>query len=126
MFSWYRHITPRERKTFWACFGGWSLDALEVQMFGLAIPALIAAFALTKGDAGLISGVTLVTSGTGGIFAPGVLVARVAQAGSDSAPAAPLAHPDTFDFAIVSAPFLPPPPPPPSVKSATSAAGTTP
>ncbi|MFL6609851.1 MAG: MFS transporter, partial [Pseudomonas sp.] len=43
MFSWYRQITSRERKTFWACFGGWSLDALEVQMFGLAIPALIAA-----------------------------------------------------------------------------------
>ena len=57
MFSWYRQVTPRERKTFWACFGGWSLDALEVQMFGLAIPALIAAFALSKGDAGLISGV---------------------------------------------------------------------
>ncbi|GAB7528300.1 MFS transporter [Pseudomonas sp. 3A(2025)] len=66
MFSWYREITAKERKTFWACFGGWSLDALEVQMFGLAIPALIAAFALTKGDAGLISGVTLVTSAIGG------------------------------------------------------------
>ncbi|TWC13402.1 MULTISPECIES: MFS transporter [unclassified Pseudomonas] len=66
MFSWYRQVTARERKTFWACFGGWSLDALEVQMFGLAIPALIAAFALSKGDAGLISGVTLVTSALGG------------------------------------------------------------
>src|SRR5476651_2866853 len=66
MFKWYREVTPKERKTFWACFGGWSLDALEVQMFGLAIPALIAAFALSKGDAGLISGVTLVTSALGG------------------------------------------------------------
>ncbi|MEB0078746.1 MFS transporter [Pseudomonas sp. CCI3.2] len=66
MFKWYRDITARERKTFWACFGGWSLDALEVQMFGLAIPALIAAFALSKGDAGLISGVTLITSALGG------------------------------------------------------------
>jgi len=66
MFSWYRDITSRERKTFWACFGGWSLDALEVQMFGLAIPALIAAFALSKGDAGLVSGVTLVSSAMGG------------------------------------------------------------
>ncbi len=67
MFSWYRDITSRERKTFWACFGGWSLDALEVQMFGLAIPALIAAFALSKGEAGMISGVTLVTSAIGGL-----------------------------------------------------------
>ncbi|WP_296248877.1 MFS transporter [Pseudomonas sp. UBA4194] len=66
MFKWYRDVTARERKTFWACFGGWALDALEVQMFGLAIPALIAAFALTKGEAGAISGVTLVTSALGG------------------------------------------------------------
>jgi MFS family permease len=66
MFSWYRDITSKERRTFWACFGGWSLDALEVQMFGLAIPALIAAFALSKGDAGLVSGVTLITSAIGG------------------------------------------------------------
>jgi MFS family permease len=66
MFKWYRDVTSRERKTFWACFGGWALDALEVQMFGLAIPALIAAFALSKGEAGAISSVTLITSALGG------------------------------------------------------------
>lgn len=66
MFNWYRDVTARERKTFWACFGGWALDALEVQMFGLAIPALIAAFALSKGEAGAISSVTLITSALGG------------------------------------------------------------
>ncbi|MBD1554874.1 MFS transporter [Pseudomonas typographi] len=66
MFNWYRDITARERKTFWACFGGWALDALETQMFGLAIPALLAVFALSKADAGLISGVTLITSALGG------------------------------------------------------------
>lgn len=66
MFDWYREITPRERKTFWGCFGGWALDALDVQMFSLAIPALIATFGLDKTDAGLISGVTLVSSALGG------------------------------------------------------------
>ncbi|UFH51338.1 MFS transporter [Pseudomonas sp. KNUC1026] len=66
MFKWYRDITARERKTFWACFGGWALDALETQMFGLAIPALLIAFSLNNGQAGLISGVTLVTSAIGG------------------------------------------------------------
>lgn len=66
MFNWYREITPRERKTFWGCFGGWALDALDVQMFSLAIPALIATFGLDKTDAGLISGVTLVSSALGG------------------------------------------------------------
>jgi MFS family permease len=66
MFNWYREITPRERKTFWGCFGGWALDALDVQMFSLAIPALIATFGLDKTDAGLISGITLVSSALGG------------------------------------------------------------
>lgn len=66
MFHWYREITPTERKTFWGCFGGWALDALDVQMFSLAIPALIAAFSLNKAEAGLISGVTLVASALGG------------------------------------------------------------
>ena len=33
MFSWYRESSSKERKTFWACFGGWGLDALDVQMF---------------------------------------------------------------------------------------------
>jgi MFS family permease len=66
MFNWYRDISDRERKTFWACFGGWALDALDVQMFSLVIPALIASFGLDKTDAGLISGVTLVSSALGG------------------------------------------------------------
>lgn len=69
MFSWYRQVTAKERKTFWACFSGWALDALDVQMFSLAIPALIAAFSLSKADAGMISGATLVASAIGGWFA---------------------------------------------------------
>jgi MFS family permease len=66
MFDWYRDITSAERKTFWGCFGGWALDALDVQMFSLAIPALIATFGLSKTEAGLIGGVTLVASALGG------------------------------------------------------------
>lgn len=52
-----------------------------------------------------------VTSGTGGIFVPGVPVARVLRIGRDSAPARPLANPDIMDFATVSAAFMPPAPP---------------
>ena len=69
MFSWYREITPPERKTFWSCFGGWALDALDVQLFSVALPALIAAFALDKSQAGMIGSVTLVTSALGGWIA---------------------------------------------------------
>ncbi|PZQ60114.1 MAG: rod shape-determining protein MreC [Sphingomonas taxi] len=54
-----------------------------------------------------------VTSGTGGIFVPGVPVARVLNAGTDSAPARPFARPDVLDFAVVHRAFMPPPPPAP-------------
>jgi len=66
MFKWYRQVSSLERKTFWACFSGWGLDALDVQMFTLAIPTLIAVFGIDKTEAGLISGVTLVASSLGG------------------------------------------------------------
>lgn len=69
MFMWYKNVSRNERKTFWACFSGWALDALENQMFGLVIPSLIAYFAITKGQAGLLSSATLVTSALGGWFA---------------------------------------------------------
>ncbi|MGE8125368.1 MFS transporter [Methylobacterium sp. NPDC080182] len=66
MFRWYREVGPAERRTFWACLGGWSLDALDVQMFSLAIPALVASFGLSRSDAGLIGAVTLVAAAIGG------------------------------------------------------------
>jgi len=66
MFTWYRGITRMERLTFWTCFGGWALDALDVQMFGLVIPALIATWHVSNAEAGLVGAVTLVTSALGG------------------------------------------------------------
>jgi MFS family permease len=67
--AWYTELKPRERSAFWACVGGWILDAMDVQMFSFAIPAIIAAFAITNADAGLIGTVTLLTSAFGGWFA---------------------------------------------------------
>lgn len=62
-------------------------------------------------NARLKPGDRFITSGIGGLYTPGVLVAHVLKPGADSAPAKPFAEANTFDFAIVSAPFLPPPPP---------------
>jgi MFS family permease len=62
-------MNPDEKNTFWACTGGWMLDAMDVQMFSFAIPAIIAAFAITNADAGLIGTATLLTSALGGWFA---------------------------------------------------------
>jgi MFS family permease len=67
--GWYRELAAGEKRTFWACFGGWTLDAMDVQIFSFAIPAIIAAFAITNADAGLIGTATLLTSAFGGWFA---------------------------------------------------------
>lgn len=53
-----------------------------------------------------------VTSGVGGIYAPGVPVAKATARGADSSPGIPYARPDTLDFAVVAHAFLPPPPAP--------------
>ena len=29
MLAWMKDLTPRERRTMGACFGGWSLDAFD-------------------------------------------------------------------------------------------------
>ena len=69
MFTWYKRSTSLEQRTFWGCFAGWALDALDVQMFTLAIPAIIAAYGIDKAQAGAISSVTLISSALGGWIA---------------------------------------------------------
>ena len=41
MANWYSETSTIERRTFWACFGGWALDALDIQLFSLVIPTLL-------------------------------------------------------------------------------------
>jgi MFS family permease len=67
--GWYSELEAREKNAFWACFAGWVLDAMDVQVFSFAIPAIITAFTLRNEDAGLIGTVTLLTSAFGGWFA---------------------------------------------------------
>src|SRR5690349_23037410 len=52
-----------------ACFGGWALDAFDVQMYSFVIPTVIALWGLSRGEAGLIGTVTLLISSLGGWFA---------------------------------------------------------
>src|SRR5450755_126349 len=76
--GWYRELDPGEKRTFWACFAGWMLDGMDVQMFSFAIPAIIVAFAITNADAGLIGTATLVSSAIGGWIA-GALADRIGR-----------------------------------------------
>ncbi|HEX3341579.1 MAG TPA: MFS transporter [Pseudolabrys sp.] len=67
--AWYSEMSGKEKSTFWACTGGWILDAMDVQIYSFAIPAIIATFAMTNAQAGLIGTSTLLASAFGGWFA---------------------------------------------------------
>ncbi len=79
MFDWYRELDTAERRTFWACFGGWALDALDVQIYSFVVPALIALWHITNAQAGLLATSALVISAFGGWLA-GMLADRVGRA----------------------------------------------
>ncbi len=69
MFGWFGELSKAERRTFWACFGGWALDALDVQVYSFAIPALVALWHITNTQAGALGTAALITSSIGGWLA---------------------------------------------------------
>jgi len=73
--EWYGQMKQQERRAFWACFGGWALDAMDVQMYAVVVPTLIALWGMTKGQAGLVGTVALIVSSIGGWIA-GILADR--------------------------------------------------
>lgn len=75
MFRWMKDLTPRESTTLRACFAGWTLDALDVQIFSFVVPTLIAVWGISKQQIGVLGTVALVTSAIGGWLA-GVLADR--------------------------------------------------
>jgi MFS family permease len=73
--AWIFELTPPERSTLVATFGGWALDGMDVMVYSFVIPTLIAAWNISKGQAGLLSTVTLLISAIGGWLA-GMLADR--------------------------------------------------
>lgn len=75
MFSWYRELTKRERNTFWGCFAGWAVDAMDAQLFSFVLPVLIAAWGMSTAQAGYLATATLISAAAGG-WACGFLADR--------------------------------------------------
>src|SRR5580700_11069293 len=69
MLAWLRDLTSRERRTMLACWGGWTLDGFDQQLYSYVVPTVIAAWGMSTGVAGTIGTVTVVTSSFGGWFA---------------------------------------------------------
>jgi hypothetical protein len=54
MLSWYTEFTPDQRRTFWACYGGWALDGMDLQFYTFLIPTLTALWSMSQAQAGLL------------------------------------------------------------------------
>lgn len=75
MMTWFSTLQARERKTFWACFTGWALDAMDVQLYAVVIPTLIALWGMSQAEAGMLGTAALLSSSLGGWLA-GILADR--------------------------------------------------
>src|ERR1700747_396138 len=75
---WIRQLSAPERAAFVATFGGWMLDGMDVMVYSLVLPTLLAEWHISKGQAGVLSTVTLLLSSLGGWVA-GILADRVGR-----------------------------------------------
>jgi MFS family permease len=76
--AFYSSMTPPERKTFWACFAGWALDAMDFMIYPLVIGTIIALWKVDNASAGFAVTVTLLSSAFGGWIA-GFLSDRIGR-----------------------------------------------
>jgi len=58
--GWYSELSSREKMTYWACFGGLGLDAMDTTIYALVMPTLLAIVGITKPQAGVIASAALV------------------------------------------------------------------
>ena len=76
--GWYHKLDRTERRTYWACFAGFGLDAMDTTIYALVIPALIATLGLTKPEAGYLATASLAGAAVGGWIA-GILADRIGR-----------------------------------------------
>ena len=79
MANWFTSMNVRERRTFWACFSGWALDAMDVQLYAVVMPTLIGLWRLSQAQAGTLGTAALLFSSVGGWIA-GILADRFGRA----------------------------------------------
>ncbi|PYR82212.1 MAG: MFS transporter [Acidobacteria bacterium] len=79
MANWFTSMDVRERRTFWACFSGWALDAMDVQFYAVVMPTLIAVWSLSQAQGGTLATAALLVSSLGGWIA-GILADRIGRA----------------------------------------------
>ncbi len=76
--SFYKHMTAPERRTFWACLAGWTLDGMDFLIYPLVIGTIITLWQVDRGTAGLAVTATLLFSAIGG-WGAGYLSDRIGR-----------------------------------------------
>lgn len=66
---WYQSLDRPARRAFWSSFGGFSIDAMSVQIYAFVLPALMALWSMTPGGAGLLASAALLSGSLGGWLA---------------------------------------------------------
>jgi MFS family permease len=67
MFAWWREGTPQARKALFAAGLGWMLDAFDVTLFAMALPAVRAELGLSAAAGGALGSATLLSAAAGGV-----------------------------------------------------------
>ncbi len=78
MFSFWHEASPEARRALVAASLGWMLDAFDVMLYALVLPALMADLGIDRNTGGLLGSVTLAASAAGGILF-GVLADRMGR-----------------------------------------------
>ncbi|QEE39128.1 MULTISPECIES: MFS transporter [unclassified Methylobacterium] len=76
--GWYSKLDQTERRTYWACFAGFGLDAMDTTIYALVIPALIATLGFSQAEAGYLATASLAGAAVGG-WAAGILADRLGR-----------------------------------------------
>ncbi len=76
--SFWSGLSRAERATFFACFGGWALDAFDYQFYTFVIPTLRKEWNISAGQAGTLATAALLSSAIGGWLA-GLLADRIGR-----------------------------------------------
>src|SRR5450432_767868 len=78
LLAFYRDMNLAERRTFWACATGWTLDGMDFMIYPLVIGTIITMWKVDAGTAGLAGTVTLLASAIGG-WLGGYLADRIGR-----------------------------------------------
>jgi MFS family permease len=78
LVEFYSVLTPIERRTFWACFGGWVVDGIDFMIYPLVIGTIISQWNVPPSTAGFAVTATLIASAVGG-WGAGILSDRIGR-----------------------------------------------